>query len=146
MKSISDREVIYHKPLKDVNEMTFDITKKPKKKPKNRQPIKGQEVSRRSTLSIRLGLKEFCTQFLENCYNPLMYAVKVNIIQLKKKELYVEMIVSVSGEPHGWCDGLCFWVMLIVGFSHGRFKPKTMKLVFAASPLSMQRLGVLESG
>ena len=85
--------------------MTFDITKKPKKKPKNRQPIKGQEVSRRSTLSIRLGLKEFCTQFLENCYNPLMYAVKVNIIQLKKKELYVEMIVSVSGEPHGWCDG-----------------------------------------
>ncbi|XP_063423277.1 protein timeless homolog isoform X3 [Mytilus trossulus] len=76
MKSISDREVIYHKPLKDVNEMTFDSTKKPKKKPKNRQPIKGQEVSRRSTLSIRLGLKEFCAQFLDNCYNPLMYAVK----------------------------------------------------------------------
>ena len=80
MKSISDKEVIYHKPLKDVNEMTFDTTKKPKKKAKNRAPIKGQEVSRRSTLSIRLGLKEFCVQFLENCYNPLMYAVKVNYV------------------------------------------------------------------
>ncbi|XP_022340668.2 protein timeless homolog [Crassostrea virginica] len=76
MKSISDRDVIFHKNQKDVSNLTFDINKKPKKRPKNRQPIKDQEVTRRSTLSIRLGLKEFCTQFLESCYNPLMYAVK----------------------------------------------------------------------
>ena len=31
----------------------------------------------RSTLSIRLFLKEFCILFVENCYNPLMHAVKV---------------------------------------------------------------------
>lgn len=77
MKSISDRDVIFHKNQKDVSNLTFDINKKPKKKAKNRQPIKEQEVTRRSTLSIRLGLKEFCVQFLESCYNPLMYAVKV---------------------------------------------------------------------
>lgn len=77
MKSISDRDVIFHKNQKDVSNLTFDINKKPKKKAKNRQPIKEQELTRRSTLSIRLGLKEFCVQFLESCYNPLMYAVKV---------------------------------------------------------------------
>lgn len=76
MKSISDRDVIFHKNQKDVSNLTFDINKKPKKKAKNRQPIKEQELTRRSTLSIRLGLKEFCVQFLESCYNPLMYAVK----------------------------------------------------------------------
>ncbi|XP_061179569.1 protein timeless homolog [Saccostrea echinata] len=76
MKSISDRDVIFHKNQKDVSNLTFDINKKPKKIAKNRQPIKDQEVTRRSTLSIRLGLKEFCVQFLESCYNPLMYAVK----------------------------------------------------------------------
>ena len=78
MKSISDNEVIYHKNQKDVANLTFDENKKAKKKPKNRQPIKDQEVTRRSTLSIRLALKEFCVQFLESCYNPLMYAVKVS--------------------------------------------------------------------
>ena len=82
MKSISDRDVIFHKNQKDVSNLTFDINKKPKKRPKNRQPIKDQEVTRRSTLSIRLGLKEFCTQFLESCYNPLMYAVKVQTAKL----------------------------------------------------------------
>lgn len=80
MKSISDRDMIAHKMHKSLNEITFDVNKKPKKKAKNLQPIKDQEVFRRSTLSVRLGLKEFCIQFLENCYNPLMYAVKVIVI------------------------------------------------------------------
>lgn len=77
MKSISERDVIFHKAQHDVSNLTFDVNKKPKKIAKNRQPIKDKDLVRRSTLSIRLGLKEFCVQFLENCYNPLMYAVKV---------------------------------------------------------------------
>jgi timeless len=76
-KSLSDRELIYHKPVQDVDNFTLDLNKKPRKRPKNRKPIKDQPIVRRSTLSIRLGLKEFCVQFLENAYNPLMYAVKV---------------------------------------------------------------------
>ncbi|XP_021358144.1 protein timeless homolog [Mizuhopecten yessoensis] len=76
MKSISEKDVIFHKAQHDVNKLTFDVNKKPKKIAKNRQPIKDKDLVRRSTLSIRLGLKEFCVQFLENCYNPLMYAVK----------------------------------------------------------------------
>ena len=35
------------------------------------------DVTRRSTLSIRLYLRDFCLQFLDNCYNSLMRAVKV---------------------------------------------------------------------
>lgn len=95
MKSISDRDVIFHKNQKDVSNLTFDINKKPKKRPKNRQPIKDQEVTRRSTLSIRLGLKEFCTQFLESCYNPLMYAVKVQTAKLSFLSLDVTVKKSM---------------------------------------------------
>ena len=80
MKSISENDLIYHKSQADVDKITLDANKKPKKKPKNRKPIIEKEIVRRSTLSIRLSLKEFCVQFLENCYNPLMYAVKVSFL------------------------------------------------------------------
>ena len=40
----------------------------------------------RSTLSIRLFLKEFCILFVENCYNSLMHAVKVSIVKLQGKK------------------------------------------------------------
>lgn len=78
MKSISEREVITHRPVKDLKEISFDKNKVPKKKPKNRKPLTETEYTRRSTLSIRLFLKDFCIQFIEHCYNPLMSAVKVN--------------------------------------------------------------------
>ncbi|XP_046584148.1 LOW QUALITY PROTEIN: protein timeless homolog [Haliotis rubra] len=86
MKSITDRELIYHKAQADVKNFSLDSNKRPKKKPKNRQPIKDVEVKRRSTLSIRLSLKEFCIQFLENAYNPLMYAVKDNLVRERTQE------------------------------------------------------------
>ncbi|KAL5009791.1 hypothetical protein ScPMuIL_012096 [Solemya velum] len=86
MTSISEKEMIYHKAQADVDNIRLDINKKPKKKPKNRAPIKDQEVVRRSMLSIRLSLKEFCVQFLENCYNPLMYAVKDILNREKSQE------------------------------------------------------------
>lgn len=75
MKSISDKNLIYHQGLaKDIH---FDKNKVPRKRPRNRKPIIDAEVTRRSTLSIRVFLKEFCVQFLENCYNTIMHAIKV---------------------------------------------------------------------
>ena len=80
VQSISQRSLIVHSgPSKAVKTATnFDANKQPRKRPKNRRPITEDEMTRRSTLCIRIFLKEFCTQFLENCYNPLMYAVKVS--------------------------------------------------------------------
>ena len=77
MKSIGERDVIFHRRLGNVKDITFDHNKPRKKKAKNRAPITAVELTRRSTLSIRVFLREFCVQLLENCYNPLMYAVKV---------------------------------------------------------------------
>ncbi|KAL4229318.1 hypothetical protein ACF0H5_012360 [Mactra antiquata] len=85
-KSISDNDLIYHKSGGDVNKIDLDANKKQKRKPKNRKPLIEREVTRRSTLSIRMGLKEFCIQFLENCYNPLMYAVKDVLNREKSQE------------------------------------------------------------
>ena len=42
MKSISDKDIIYHRALVDAKEHTFDNGKKWKRKPKNRKPIDGK--------------------------------------------------------------------------------------------------------
>ena len=42
--------------------------------------IGDSDVKRRSTLSIRLFLKEFCVEFLHGAYNKLMYVVRVSFI------------------------------------------------------------------
>ncbi|KAH9496091.1 hypothetical protein Btru_012707 [Bulinus truncatus] len=76
MKSISENDVIYHKSLGESKSFSYDEGKAPKKVAKNRVAIKGDAGIRRSTLSMRLILKEFCVQFLINSYNPLMRAVK----------------------------------------------------------------------
>ncbi|KAH3702475.1 hypothetical protein DPMN_077498 [Dreissena polymorpha] len=76
-KLISENDLIYHKSKCEMEDIYLHANKRPKKKAKNRKPLIDREVKRRSTLSIRLGLKELCIQFLENCYNHLMYAVKV---------------------------------------------------------------------
>ncbi|BFZ22565.1 hypothetical protein BsWGS_25604 [Bradybaena similaris] len=76
MKSISEGDVIYHKPLCEVETFSLDTGKSRKKISKNRAPIKTDSTKRRSTLSMRLSLQEFCVQFLVNAYNPLMRAVK----------------------------------------------------------------------
>lgn len=74
VKSISENSLIYHKSL--AREIQFDMNKAPRKRPRNRKPILETDVTRRSTLSIRSFLKEFCIQFLENCYNALMRTIR----------------------------------------------------------------------
>ncbi|GIY76214.1 protein timeless homolog [Caerostris darwini] len=80
MKSISDNDYISHKLITDLDEVKFDEKKIPKRKPKNRVPLKEIDITRRSTLSIRLFLKNFCKEFLKS-YNKLMAAIKRELLR-----------------------------------------------------------------
>ncbi|ESN92145.1 hypothetical protein HELRODRAFT_89874 [Helobdella robusta] len=81
-KSISDRDFIFEGVFK----MNLSKGKVGRRKAKNRRPIAEAEVVRRSTFVVRSMLKEFCVQFLENCYNPLMRVVKDALIRSKAQE------------------------------------------------------------
>lgn len=83
MKSISDNELIYHKPLSKLDALNFDVDKQKSKTPKNRLPIPNVQTERRSAFSIRLFLKEFCVEFLNGAYNALMCQVKRNLVRAK---------------------------------------------------------------
>ena len=76
MKSITDRDMIVQKPLNKVADFNFDKTKKGVKKAKNKVAPENLDMVRRSTLSVRLFLKEFCIEFLHSAYNHLMNIVK----------------------------------------------------------------------
>lgn len=83
MKSISDNQLIFHKPLNKLDSLNFDADKKKPKTPKNRLPFVTGNVERRSAFTIRLFLKEFCLEFLNGAYNKLMYHVKDNLVRAK---------------------------------------------------------------
>nr|XP_006822584.1 PREDICTED: protein timeless homolog [Saccoglossus kowalevskii] len=80
IKSISDNDLIYHRSLNTADNINFDREKSVGRKPRNRRSMKESDIKRRSTLNIRLFLKEFCVLFLENCYNPLMHSVRDNLL------------------------------------------------------------------
>lgn len=46
--------------------------------PKRHRQAQECKDQRRSALNVRLFLRDFCVDFLENCYNHLMYLVKVS--------------------------------------------------------------------
>lgn len=48
------------------------LMKEKMKKPKNKLGMRGQNAERKSALSVRLFLKEFCVEFLNGAYNPVM--------------------------------------------------------------------------
>lgn len=48
------------------------------KTPKNLWAMQYQSGERKSAFSIRLFLKEFCVEFMNGAYNPMMRRVKVN--------------------------------------------------------------------
>ncbi|XP_033610217.1 protein timeless homolog [Cryptotermes secundus] len=91
MKSISDSDIIYHKPLNTLDSLDFDQDKTKQRRPKNRLPMRDEELQRRSAFSIRLFLKEFCVEFLNGAYNTLMYHVKVSAC------IYISLMVMVQG-------------------------------------------------
>jgi len=76
VKSISDRNLIINKPLQGIESVDFDDKKRGRRKAKNTRTPDDGNVARRSTLSVRMFLKEFCTEFLMSAYNQLMNVVK----------------------------------------------------------------------
>ncbi|XP_069509796.1 protein timeless homolog isoform X2 [Ambystoma mexicanum] len=86
LKSIGDRDVVFHKGLHTFKNYSHDIGKPVRRVPKKKQEAKETTKERRSALNVRLFLKEFCTDFLENCYNRLMYIVKDHLIRQKTQQ------------------------------------------------------------
>ena len=67
-----------------MDNIDFNKEKRPQKLAKNRRmPDDPNAVKRRSTLAIRLFLKEFCVEFLHGAYNNLMSVVRDNVVRQK---------------------------------------------------------------
>lgn len=86
LKAIGDRDVVFHKGLHSFKNYSHDIGKPVRKVPKRKQEAKETTKERRSALNVRLFLKEFCIDFLENCYNRLMYIVKDHLTREKAQQ------------------------------------------------------------
>ncbi|KAM9408632.1 protein timeless homolog [Pholidichthys leucotaenia] len=81
LKAIGDKDVIYHRNLQNFKNYTHDVGKAVRRVPKRNRQAQDCEDKRRSALNVRLFLREFCVDFLENCYNRLMYLVKESLIR-----------------------------------------------------------------
>lgn len=87
LKSISNRDVIFHKNPENFTQMDFDSNKCTKRKNKRQQPMSdttaqksalGVPVIHRSAPKVRKILFDFCTDFLNN-YNQFMSQIKNNL-------------------------------------------------------------------
>uniref|UniRef100_A0A8D0GB89 Timeless circadian regulator n=1 Tax=Sphenodon punctatus TaxID=8508 RepID=A0A8D0GB89_SPHPU len=79
IKAIGDRDLVFHKGLHNLKNYSHDLGKAVRRVPKRRWVAHDADgTPRRSALNVRLFLKEFCVDFLENCYNRIMYLVKVS--------------------------------------------------------------------
>ncbi|KAL0151296.1 hypothetical protein M9458_053487, partial [Cirrhinus mrigala] len=65
---------------------SHDVGKPVRRVPKRKQMAQDSESQRRSALNVRLLLREFCIDFLENCYNRLMYLVKEGLIRERAQQ------------------------------------------------------------
>ncbi|XP_070790971.1 protein timeless homolog [Pituophis catenifer annectens] len=87
LKAIGDRDVVMHKGLHNVKNYSHDIGKEVRRVPKRQQLASDSEgPPRRSALNVRRFLQEFCVEFLENCYNRLMYLVKDHLLREKAQQ------------------------------------------------------------
>ncbi|KAM4612600.1 protein timeless homolog [Polymixia lowei] len=81
LKSIGDKDMIYHRGLHNFKNYTHDTGKAVRRVPKRNRHAQDCQGKPRSALNVRLFLREFCVDFLENCYNHLMYLVKEGLIR-----------------------------------------------------------------
>uniref|UniRef100_A0A3Q2C843 Timeless circadian clock n=1 Tax=Cyprinodon variegatus TaxID=28743 RepID=A0A3Q2C843_CYPVA len=81
LKAIGEKDVIYHRTLNNFKNYTHDLGKAVRRVPKRNRQAQDCKEKRRSALNVRLFLREFCVDFLENCYNRLMYLVKEGLIR-----------------------------------------------------------------
>ena len=93
------------------------------------------------------------------CFRSTCYIIKYIHISIKHFLIFVELLPS--GKPHRWCNGVKWWCNGVKRCCNGvkwwcngvkwwcngvkwwcnGIKPKTIKLVFVASLLSMQHTG-----
>ncbi|KAM6215560.1 protein timeless homolog [Rhynchocyon petersi] len=86
LKSIGERDVIFHKGLHNLQNYSSDMGKQRRRVPKRRQAAPELSTQRRSALNVRLFLRDFCSEFLENCYNRLMGSVKDHLLREKAQQ------------------------------------------------------------
>ncbi|XP_049444024.1 protein timeless homolog [Epinephelus fuscoguttatus] len=86
LKAIGDKDVIYHRNIHNFKNYTHDVGKAVRRVPKRNRQAQECKDKRRSALNVRLFLREFCVDFLENCYNRLMYLVKESLIREQTQE------------------------------------------------------------
>eukprot|EP00066_Takifugu_rubripes_P022734 XP_011612000.1 PREDICTED: protein timeless homolog [Takifugu rubripes] len=86
LKSIGENDLIYHRNLNNFKHYSHDTGKTIRRVPKKNRQAHECKDQRRSALNVRLFLREFCVDFLENCYNHLMYLVKERLIREQTEE------------------------------------------------------------
>ncbi|XP_035376432.1 protein timeless homolog [Electrophorus electricus] len=86
LKSIGENDVIFHQGLHNLKNYSHDAGKAVRRVPKRKQLARDGESQRRSVLNVRLFLREFCIDFLDNCYNRLMYLVKDALIRERAQQ------------------------------------------------------------
>ncbi|CAK9795773.1 Protein timeless homolog [Anthophora quadrimaculata] len=72
MKAIGENQLLCHKPYQKIEALNFSQDKKKMARPKNKRAMSDPRCERTSTLSVRLALKEFCVEYLNAAYNPVM--------------------------------------------------------------------------
>uniref|UniRef100_A0A3Q2YR43 Timeless circadian clock n=1 Tax=Hippocampus comes TaxID=109280 RepID=A0A3Q2YR43_HIPCM len=86
LKAIGDNDIIYHRNVHNFKNYTHDMGKAVRRVPRRNRQARESQDQRRSALNVRLFLREFCVDFLENCYNRLMYIVKESLIREQSQE------------------------------------------------------------
>ncbi|XP_051532398.1 protein timeless homolog [Myxocyprinus asiaticus] len=86
LKAIGEKDVIFHQGLHNFKYYSHDVGKAVRRVPKRKQIAQDSESQRRSSLNVRLFLREFCIDFLENCYNRLMYLVKEGLVRERAQQ------------------------------------------------------------
>ncbi|XP_074597242.1 circadian regulator timeout [Brevipalpus obovatus] len=85
LKSISSKDMIIHKTVENPLQIDLNQGKQAARRPKNRRPMKGDNTFKSSRLGInyrtpfgraKASLKNFCSMFIAECYNPIMNYVK----------------------------------------------------------------------
>ncbi|XP_015606157.1 protein timeless homolog [Cephus cinctus] len=76
MKAIGENQLICHKPFEKIETLEFGIAKTKMKARKKKVDLVDSCQERTSALSVRMFLKEFCVEFLNGAYNPIMRYAK----------------------------------------------------------------------
>uniref|UniRef100_A0A8D3BMD0 Timeless circadian clock n=1 Tax=Scophthalmus maximus TaxID=52904 RepID=A0A8D3BMD0_SCOMX len=98
LKSIGDKDVIYHRNLNNFKNYTHDTGKSVRRVPKRNRQAKECKEKRRSALNVRLFLRDFCVDFLENCYNRLMMHLAL--------KAYQELLLTVNEMDRSQDEGI----------------------------------------